>query len=402
MNPNKPSKIRRVCNAAARFAGNSLNEVLLPGPDLLPDLIGILIRFRLLKIGLSADIEALFMQVEVPEHEQRFLRFLWREGPSSEIETFQYTRHIFGAKSSPTCANFVVQQTARDNVKSFPVASKAVFTSFYVDDFLHSVPRESDAVVLASQLMNMLTKGGFNLTKFVTNSLEVYKSLEKDVTFAELFSEMEVTTILGIQWDLKNDNLYVCRGVSNPLPGNITQRKILSVVSSVSDLLGFLSPFTIRGRLILNELWQLVGQAWDKPVPDKIKCLFENWNSELPLVSTFNLQRSILNKSFVDCSHELHVFVDASQSAMCAVAYLRLVQCENVIVSFIVAKCRVAPIRASTFPKLELQAAVIGLRLSMSIQSFLTYNGISFLVRLILLILVPEVSKCLKLKTLTG
>ena len=37
------------------------------------------------------------MQVEVPEHEQRFLRFLWREGPSSEIETFQYTRHIFGA-----------------------------------------------------------------------------------------------------------------------------------------------------------------------------------------------------------------------------------------------------------------------------------------------------------------
>ena len=69
VNPNKPSKIRRVCNAAARFAGNSLNEVLVPGPDLLSDLIGILIRFRLFKIGLSADIEAMFMQVEVPEHE---------------------------------------------------------------------------------------------------------------------------------------------------------------------------------------------------------------------------------------------------------------------------------------------------------------------------------------------
>ena len=75
MNPNKPSKIRRVCNAAARFAGNSLNEVLVPGPDLLSDLIGILVRFRLFKIGLSADIEAMFMQVDVPEHEQRFLGF---------------------------------------------------------------------------------------------------------------------------------------------------------------------------------------------------------------------------------------------------------------------------------------------------------------------------------------
>ena len=94
----------------------------------------------------------------------------------------------------------------------------------------------------------MLAKGGFNLTKFVTNSLEVYKSLEKDVTFAEPFKKMEVTLILGIQWDLKNDNLYVWRSVSNLLPGNITQRKILSVVSSVFDPLGFVSPFTIRGR----------------------------------------------------------------------------------------------------------------------------------------------------------
>ena len=145
----------------------------------------------------------MFIQVEVSEREQRFLGFLLREGPSFEIETIQNTRHIFGAKSYPTCANFVVQQTARDNIKSFPVASNAVFISFYYDGLLQSVLCESDAVVLASQLVKMLTKGGFNLTEFVTNSLEVYKSLEKDVTFAEPLSEMEVTTILGIQWDLK-------------------------------------------------------------------------------------------------------------------------------------------------------------------------------------------------------
>ena len=167
--------------------------------------------------------------------EQRFLRFLLREGPSSEIETFQYTRHIFGAKSSPICAIFVVQQTARDNFISFSVASKAVFISFFVDDFLQSVPSESDAVVLASQLMKMLTKVVFNLAKIVTRSLKVYKSLECDVIFAEHFSEMEVITILGIQWVVKANNMYVSRGVSNPLQRNITQRKVLSVVSSVFD-----------------------------------------------------------------------------------------------------------------------------------------------------------------------
>ena len=121
------------------------------------------------------------------------------------------------------------------------MTSKAVFTSFYVDDFLQPVPCESEAVALASQLVKMLTEGGCNLTKFVTNGLEVYKSSEKDLTFAKFFSEMEVTTILVIRWDLKIDTLYVCRGVSNPLHENVTQRKLLSVVSSVFDPLGFVS-----------------------------------------------------------------------------------------------------------------------------------------------------------------
>ena len=157
----------------------------------------------------------------------------------------------------------------------------------------------------------MLTKGVFNLAKIVTRSLEVDKSLECDVIFAEHFSEMEVIIILGIQWDVKANNMDFSGGVSNTLPGNITQRKVFSVVSSVFDPLGFASPFTIRGRLIL-ELWQSVGQAWDKHVPNENKCFFEDWQSELPLVSTFKIQRSILNERLVDFSHERHVSVDAS------------------------------------------------------------------------------------------
>ena len=124
----------------------------------------------------------------------------------------------------------------------------------------------------------------------------------------------------------------------------------------------------------MKEFWQLVGQAWDKAVADKIQCLFEDWNSELPLVSTFKVQRSKLNESLVNCYHEIHVFVDVSQSAKCAGAYLRSVKCETVVVSFLLGKGRVAPIRASANPKLELQAAVIGLRFSMSIQSFLPFS----------------------------
>ena len=115
INPNKPEKIRRVCNAASRFCRVSLNESLVPGPDLLSDMIGIVLRFRLFCVALTADIEAMFMQIEVPANEQKYLRFLWRDNSNDEIQVLQYTRHIFGATSSPTVANFTVQQAARDN-----------------------------------------------------------------------------------------------------------------------------------------------------------------------------------------------------------------------------------------------------------------------------------------------
>ena len=57
----------------------------------------------------------MFLQVGVREEDQTSLRFLWREDPTSSVVVHQYTRHIFGAYDSPTCANFALQKTASDN-----------------------------------------------------------------------------------------------------------------------------------------------------------------------------------------------------------------------------------------------------------------------------------------------
>ena len=55
-NPNKPEKVRRVCNATSKFKGVSLNDKLVAGPDLLQNLIGIIFRFRQSSIPMTADI----------------------------------------------------------------------------------------------------------------------------------------------------------------------------------------------------------------------------------------------------------------------------------------------------------------------------------------------------------
>ena len=131
LHPHKPGKVRRVLNSAAKFHGVSLNNALLTGPDLLQTLIHVLMRFRQHPYAVSADIEGMFLQVGVTPQDGPSLRFLWREDPASDVTVYQYVRHIFGSKDSPTCANYALQRTARGNRKSSRKprkGSKTIFT----------------------------------------------------------------------------------------------------------------------------------------------------------------------------------------------------------------------------------------------------------------------------------
>ena len=69
-------KFRRVCNAAANNKGESLTDKLLTGVEFLQKLVGINFRFRKHQIALTADIEAMFLQLKVQAQECRVLRFL--------------------------------------------------------------------------------------------------------------------------------------------------------------------------------------------------------------------------------------------------------------------------------------------------------------------------------------
>ena len=118
----KHKKLRVVFNAASKFRGTSLNDILVTGPDLLNNLVGVLTHFRSEKIALLADVEPMFHQVRVKKEDKSSLRFLWRShtDPNQPVDTYQMQVHnIFGAKSSPCCTNFALRRTATDNVSSY-------------------------------------------------------------------------------------------------------------------------------------------------------------------------------------------------------------------------------------------------------------------------------------------
>ena len=161
-----------VFDAAAKFKGTSLNDQLYQGPDLANSLTGVLIRFRQDKVAFIADLEAMFHQVKVLPKDAHALRFLWWSGSlNNPPDECQMLVHIFGATSSPCCANRSVRQTADDNEDRFsPEVINIVRRNFYVDDVLKSVPNEESAIRLAEQLIQLMKEGGFHLTKFASNS----------------------------------------------------------------------------------------------------------------------------------------------------------------------------------------------------------------------------------------
>ena len=85
LNPKKPGKVSRVCNAASKYKEACLYDKLLAGPNLLRGLNGSIFRFREGPAALTADIESMFLQVQVPEQDRSCLRFLWLEVLSKDL-----------------------------------------------------------------------------------------------------------------------------------------------------------------------------------------------------------------------------------------------------------------------------------------------------------------------------
>ena len=127
-----------------------------------------------------ADIESMFYQVRVRDSDSSFLQFLWWEdgNMARKLQEYQMVVHLFGAISSPACANFALHRTAEDNRHSFlPDVISTVKRNFYVDDCLKSLPSRLQTVEHVNSLRTLLARGGFRLTKWVSNSRDVLEAI---------------------------------------------------------------------------------------------------------------------------------------------------------------------------------------------------------------------------------
>lgn len=117
-----------------------------------------------------------------------------------------------------------------------------------------------EAVILVKHLQRLLDKGSFHISKWISNSRDVMNSIPvseraKEVKTLDLNHDtLPIERALEVQWCVDSDFFNFKLELNKQL---FTRRGILSMVRSVYDPLGFLAPFVLKAKCILQKLCKI-------------------------------------------------------------------------------------------------------------------------------------------------
>ena len=245
--------------------------------------------------------------------------------------------------------------------------------------FLYSEDDEETTTNLVNDVTTLCDKGGFKLMKWVSNSRSVLSSIPPETRAKELQSlslsldELPSGRALGLYWNIQEDVISVQTKIETIEKIKPTRRTLLSVVSSVFDPLGLVSPVTLNAKIILRDL---VNEPWDKEISDPQLQQWEKWLSSLNKLEQFVVPRCLkpLLSSKIALT-QLHYFSDASNKGYGIVVYIRfLYESGEIHSQLVLSRARVSPIKQVTIPRMELAAATTAVKMNKKLREELTIN----------------------------
>ncbi|KAH7711264.1 Pao retrotransposon peptidase family protein [Aphelenchoides avenae] len=308
------------------------------GPLLLNPITAVLLNSRLAQYVLSADIAKAFLQVTLREEDRHVCRFLWvrdltKPATGDNLVIYCFNRVIFGLRPSPALLGVTIEHHMETLDTKL---SREILANCYVDNIYLTADDLAEASAKYQDSKEIFASMNMNLREFATNNTSFNASLPKeDQARFEGFKQ------LGIHWDLDADE--------------------------------WIFDFKVGS---LNENWSpkaacKAKYGWDDPVNTDI---VDQWNKAVDCWASTEIRVPRLIKPKGDQVVELHVFCDASGYSYGACAYLTVQTTEGARSSHLVfSRSRLKPLNANlTIPRLELMAAVLGVRLIAFLQTQLT------------------------------
>lgn len=125
---------------------------------------------------------------------------------------------------------------------------------------------------------------------------------------------------LEILWE-GNKDVFTFSLKTSPDLQLLTKCTILNRIASLFDLLGLVTPFTIRTKVLLQKMWIAAGYDRDDEVEPHFVDEARKRFSKLPVLAQDRVPCCLCLAKPVKSS-SLHGFVDASENAFDAVCYL--------------------------------------------------------------------------------
>lgn len=367
------TKLRVVFDGSAKpVDGNSLNDELLIGPPLQQDIRDLVTRWRQHKYCLVADIQHMYRQILISKQDTDYQRILWRESSEEPIREYRLLTVTYGSSCAPYLAIRTLHQLAEDERGEFPEA-ELLKTDLYMDDLMTGSSTEEDTQRLQRRLTELFKRGGFLLHKWSSNSEIVLNEIPDSIKTLKGSVNIKMddsVKALGIAWKPQSDIFELV--VNLPHDNDVvTKRSVLSAIAKAFDPLGWLAPCVIVLKMFMQKLW-LAGLDWDSELPEDLKTEWQNYLTNFEHMQAIQLPRwlGIANNVKI----ELHGYCDASCAAYAAVIYIRVITDNEIKVSLVAAKTKVAPVKQISLPRLELCGAVLLSKLIPYVKSSLNID----------------------------
>ena len=362
------SRIRPVFDGSAKsFNAKSLNDALDTGPSLHGSIFAILVRFRRWRIALCSDVKSAFHALNLNIYDQDVCRFLLRN-PDGSLRHMKFRVLPFGLNCSPFLLNAVIKFHLEKYPKSQTIHE--LLNNIYVDDFMSGCDSIEMAKEIYDQAKTIMGEGGFNLTKWSTTNADLDQLIN--------IQSQDSNKVLGLMFNLGNDCFQFKPLTFENLELELTKRIILSILCSIFDPLGFLSPYFMYAKIILQAMWRM-SLDWDEIPPTKFRSEFFKWILSSKALDEWQLQRPYFpDIPWSSISRlEVHAYGDASELGFGCVVYLRLQTEDGFKTSFVAAKSRVSPVQKLTLPRLELMACLLSARLVENVIVYLELESTS-------------------------
>ncbi|XP_039968339.1 uncharacterized protein LOC120780121 isoform X2 [Bactrocera tryoni] len=236
------TKLRVVFDASCQTTTQtSLNDLLLVGPTIQTELYMLLLRFRLYRYAITADVTKMYRQVSLNKNDRKFHYILWRASADADLLTYQLNTVTYGTASAPYLAVRSLHYLADKHMAEFPIGAAAVKTSFYVDDFLCGADDTDALHTLKKEVIEILRRGQFPLSKWHSNHPDFMEGQNmKELCVTDDFT----SSALGVTWNQRNDTLLFSF-IRLGRVGSSTYTPSLELLLSISKLAFITQPASL-------------------------------------------------------------------------------------------------------------------------------------------------------------